>query len=165
MQMANACIVVTDGARARLLVAVADGAARERMNLVERECLVNPDYRAHGGDSPASTKSECVNDRQAGDAHPIDARRDQHRVELERRFAREIAQHVAQFTRGWSHGSVVLVAEPRLLGLVREPLHKALHRDVELKELAKDYSHLTAAELREHLALNRMIPPRDSGAQ
>lgn len=165
MQKTNACIVVADGGRARLFLAVADDAAQGRVNLVERECLVNSDYRAHGGDTPGRTKSEHVTNRQAGDVHPIDARRDQHRLELERRFAREIAQHLAQFTQGWNHGSVVLVAEPRLLGLVREPLHKALHRDIELKELAKDYSHLTAAELREHLALNRVIPPRDSGAQ
>ncbi len=160
MQPTNACIIVADGGRGRLFAVVEDGSTQGRVSLVERESLVNPDYRAHGEDSPGRTKSERVTNRQAGDVHPIDARRDQHRLELERRFAREIAEHAAQFTRGWSHGSVVLVAEPRLLGLVREPLHRALNPAVELKELAKDYSHLTAAELRDHLALNCMIPSR-----
>jgi len=160
LQTINACIIVADGGRGRLFAVTEDGSAQGGVNLVERESLVNADYRAHGEDSPARTKSERVTNRQAGDVHPIDARRDQHRLELERRFAREIAEHVARFTQGWSHGSVVLVAEPRLLGLVREPLHKALNPAVELKELAKDYSHLTASELREHLALNRMIPAR-----
>ncbi len=162
MQPTNACIIVADGGRGRLFAVVGDGSAQGRVSLVERESLVNPDYRARGEDSPGRTKSERVTNRQAGDVHPIDARRDQHRLELERRFAREIAEHAAQFTRGWSHGSVVLVAEPRLLGLVREPLHRALNPAVELKELAKDYSHLTAAELRDHLALNCMIPSRRS---
>ncbi len=162
MQPTNACIIVADGGRGRLFAVVEDGSTQGRVSLVERESLVNPDYRAHGEDSPGRTKSERVTNRQAGDVHPIDARRDQHRLELERRFAREIAEHAAQFTRGWSHGSVVLVAEPRLLGLVREPLHRALNPAVELKELAKDYSHLTAAELRDHLALNCMIPSRRS---
>ncbi len=160
MQPTNACIIVADGGRGRLFAVVEDGSTQGRVSLVERESLVNPDYRARGEDSPGRTKSERVTNRQAGDVHPIDARRDQHRLELERRFAREIAEHAAQFTRGWSHGSVVLVAEPRLLGLVREPLHRALNPAVELKELAKDYSHLTAAELRDHLALNCMIPSR-----
>jgi len=162
LQSTNACIIVADGGRGRLFTVVEDGSAQGRIDLVERESLVNPDYRAHGEDSPGRTKSERVTNRQAGDVHPIDARRDQHRLELERRFAREIAERVAQLTRSWNHGSVVLVAEPRLLGLVREPLHKALNPAVELKELAKDYSQLTAAELRDHLALNRMIPARRS---
>jgi len=160
LQIPNACIIVADGARARLFTVVEAGSADGGVSLVERESLVNPDYRAHGADTPGRTKSERVTNRQAGDVHPIDARRDQHRLELERRFAREIAERVAHCTQAWSHGSVVLVAEPRLLGLLREPLHKALHPSVELKELAKDYSRLTANELRDHLALNRMIPGR-----
>lgn len=162
MQGASTCIIVADGARARLFVPIEDERAPGGMSLVERECLVNPDYRAHGADSPGRTKSEQVSNRQAGDVHPIDARRDQHRLELERRFAREITQHVAQLMEGCRAGSVVLVAEPRLLGLVREPLHKALKQGIELKELAKDYSRLTATELRDHLALNRMIAARGS---
>jgi protein required for attachment to host cells len=160
LQISNVCIIVADGGRGRLFSVVEDASGPDGVGLVERESLVNPDYRAHGADSPGRTKSEQVTNRQAGDVHPIDARRDQHRLELERRFAREIAQRVAQFTKAWAHGSVVLVAEPRLLGLLREPLHRALHPAVELKELAKDYSRLTASELRDHLALNRMIPAR-----
>ncbi len=160
MQTPNACIIVADGGRGRLFSVVEDVSGPGGVSLVERESLVNPDYRAHGADSPGRTKTEQVTNRQAGDVHPIDARRDQHRLELERRFAREIAERVAHFTQAWAHGSVVLVAEPRLLGLLREPLHKALNPAVELKELAKDYSRLTASELRDHLALNRMIPAR-----
>ena len=99
-----------------------------------------------------------MTNRQAGDVHPVAARREHHRLELERRFAREIAQHAANLTRSWNGGTVVLVAEPRMLGLVREPLHRALRPGIELKELAKDYSHFTAAELRDHLVLNRLIP-------
>lgn len=157
MPAANACIIVADGRRARLFVAVAGGGAQPGAGLVERESLVNTDYRAHGADLPGRTKSERVMNRQAGDVHPIDARRDQHRLELERRFAREIAQHAAALTQSWPDGHVVLVAEPRMLGLLREPLHKALRPDIELKELAKDYSHFTAAELRDHLVSNRPI--------
>jgi protein required for attachment to host cells len=159
LQKTNACIIVADGGRARLFVAADDDRAQAGVS------LVNADHRARGADTPGRTKSERVTNRQAGDVHPIDARRDQHRLELERRFAREIAEHAAQLTRGWSHGSVMLVAEPRLLGLVREPLYKALNPSLELKELAKDYSHLAAADLRGHLELHRMIPAHGSGVQ
>ena len=54
----------------------------------------------------------------------------------------------------------MLVAEPRLLGLVREPLRKALHQGIELKELAKDYAQLTSSELRDHLVLASLVPAR-----
>jgi len=155
---ANACIVVADGGRARLFVPGGGDGSRSAVTLIERECLVNSDYRARGADSPGRTKTEQVTNRQAGDVHPIDARRDHHRLELERRFAREIAQRVATMTHAWTGGTVVLVAEPRMLGLVREPLHRALRPGIELKELAKDYSHFTPAELRDHLALNQLIP-------
>ena len=158
MPTANACIVAADGGRARLFVPVEDGGSRSGVSLVERESLVNSDYRARGPDSPGRTKTEQMTNRQAGDVHPIDARRDHHRLELERRFAREIAQRVAAMTHTWTGGTVVLVAEPRMLGLVREPLHKVLKPGIELKELAKDYSHFTPAELRDHLALNQLIP-------
>lgn len=157
VQTINACVIAADGGRARLFAVVEDG-AQPGLSLVERESLVNPEYRARGAESPGRTKTERITNRQAGDVHPIDARREQHRLELERRFAREIAQHAAALTQSWRGGSVVLVADPRMLGLLREPLRKALRQDIDLKELAKDYSHFTAAELRDHLALNRMMP-------
>jgi hypothetical protein len=50
-----------------------------------------------------------------------------------------------------------------MLGLLREPLRKELRPGVDLKELAKDYSHLSASELRDHLALNRLLPARPAG--
>ncbi len=76
----------------------------------------------------------------------------------------EITRQAADLTKGWDQGIVVLVAEPQLLGLMREPLRKALHRGIDLKELAKDYTHLTPAELHGHLELNRLVPASSSSA-
>ena len=158
MRATSTCVIAADGGRARLFVAVTGEASQPGLTLVERESFVNPEFRAHGGDLPGRTKAERVTNRDAGEVHPISARRDQHRLELERRFAREIAQRAAALTQAWDGGSVVLVAEPRMLGLLREPLRKALRQGIDLKELAKDYSHFTASELRDHLALNDLIP-------
>ena len=158
MRATNACVIAADGGRARLFVVETGGSGQPGLSLVERESLVNPEYRAHGVDLPGRTRGERVSNRQAGDVHPVDARRDQHRLEIERRFAREIAQHAGALTQSWTTGSVVLVADPRMLGLLREPLRKALRLGIDLKELAKDYSHFTAPELRDHLALNHLMP-------
>jgi protein required for attachment to host cells len=53
---------------------------------------------------------------------------------------------------------VVLIAEPRLLGLMRQSLRDALAPGIELKELAKDYVGLTPRELQDRLALTALIP-------
>ena len=147
-----------------MFVAVPDGESRSGLSLVERECFVNSEYRARGPNVASQAKVERVTNRDAGDVHPISARRDQHRLELERRFAREITRRAAAITQSWEGGSVVLVAEPRMLGLLREPLRKVLKQGIELKELAKDYSQFTAIELRDRLALNDLITGPRSGA-
>ena len=86
--------------------------------------------------------------------------RERHRIELERRFGHEITRQAGVITKGWKEGTVVLVAGPRLLGLMRDPMRKALLRGVELKELAKDYTHLAPAELYDHLGLDSIAPAR-----
>lgn len=157
--MNRTCIVVVDFKRARFFGVEPDG-PRAKVRLVERQMLDNPDFEdaRRGGES--SVKTERITNRQAGDVHPIDARRDQHRLEIERRFGREVSREMGQVVKGWSEGTVVLVAEPKLLGLMREPARKSLHPGIALKELAKDYAQLTASELHDHLALNSIIPAR-----
>jgi protein required for attachment to host cells len=46
---------------------------------------------------------------------------------------------------------VLLIADPRMLGLLREAGRSALKRGVTIKELAKDYSQLPVSELYDHL--------------
>jgi protein required for attachment to host cells len=147
--MNKTCIVVADGARARFfLIEAAETKAGSK--LAEKGELKNDEHR-HGN-------PDNIGNRDAGPVHPHGAQRERHRLELDRRFGQEIARQVAAITKGWKQGTLVLVAEPRLLGLLREPLHKALHPGVALKELAKDYTRLPSAELLEHLALNRLVP-------
>ncbi|MBI1964891.1 MAG: host attachment protein [Betaproteobacteria bacterium] len=146
--MNGTCVVVADARRARFYGVEAVESPRLKMELVERTELA--------GASDLKTPGES----EAGPVHPMGEQRERHGVELERRFAQEIARQTGEIARGWKVGTVVLVAEPRLLGLMREPLRKALHRGIELKELARDYTHLTPAELYDHLALNSIVPVR-----
>ena len=147
--MADVCIVVADGARARLFLVDASEAGTVR--LAEVEDLVNSEYRAHGRQVLATARSTRNTSRQSGPMHPYAQRRGRHRLELEKRFAQEIAGRAAGLTQSWSQGAVILVAEPRMLGLLREAGREALKRGVTIKELAKDYTQLTVSELREQL--------------
>ena len=131
--MNGTCVVVADARLARFYGVEAVEPQRSKMKLVEWTEL-------------------------AGDSD--EEQRGRHGVEPELRFGHEVARQAAQIVMGWKAGTVVLVAEPRLLGLMREPLRKALHRGIELKELARDYTRLAPAELYDHLALNSIVPLR-----
>jgi len=142
----NCCVVVADGARARLF-SVEPSDTRAGRKLVERDSLANDEYRY--GDA-----NEGISNRDAGPVHPHGAQRDRHRLEIERRFAAEIVSRIAALVAGWGAGEVILVMEPRMLGLMRASVRGAIQPPIQLKELAKDYAALTAQELEQHLIIS-----------
>lgn len=155
--MIRTCIVVADAGLARFYGVEEVDSPRVKLKLVERTVLTNPDLKSLGKSVTGRPRTETNTNREAGPVHPMGAQRERHRVELERRFGAELVRQTGDVTKGWKQGVVILVAAPQLLGLIRESMRKSLHPGIELKELAKDYAHLSAAELHEHLALNRII--------
>lgn len=155
--MNNWCVVVADGARARIFVLEPGGGRAGDSSLVEKADLANVGYTARGADAP-QVRTERNTNRQTGPMHPVGEKREQHRLEVERRFGAQVAERAAALVKGWNDGSIVLVADPRLLGLMRKVLREAVKAEIVLKELAKDYTHLSATELHEHLASNGLIP-------
>ena len=159
--MNKTCIVVADAGLARFYDVEEVESPRLQLKLVERAVLTNDlDLKSRGESVTGRVRTETNTDRGSGPVHPMGEQRERHRVELDRRFGLEIARRAAEMTKDWKEGAVVFVAEPRFLGLTREPLRTALHRGIELKELAKDYAHLTAPELHDHLAVNQFLPVR-----
>lgn len=146
----NACIIVADGARARFLGLQRGEEPWRRSRLVPLASVGNPDFRGHG--------AERATDCEPHATHPTDDRRGEHRLEPGRRFAAEIAQRAAGLTADWARGTVILIAEPRMLGLLREEVRGALKPGLELKELAKDYTALTIPELERHLIVSGVLP-------
>jgi len=155
------CIVVADGRIACFYAIEAAGTPRARTILVEQARVVDGvELRERGRAMTGRPRTETNTNREAGPVHPIDAQRERHRIELDRRFGRQIADKAGELTCGWEEGVIVLVADPRLLGLMRGGLREALPRGVELKELAKDYTQLSPAELHDSLAHNGLLPAR-----
>ena len=163
--MDNVCVVVADGKGARLFLLQESDAPRAPVRLVARGTLSNADLRSRGRSVTGRVRTETNTNREAGPVHPIGAQRERHRIELERRFSVEIARKAAVLARNWSTGSVVLVADPRMLGFLRDAARGALKPGISVKELAKDYAHLTASKLRDHLALSGVLPARRGGAR
>jgi protein required for attachment to host cells len=150
-------VVVADGGRARFFSV--EPAAGELV-LIEQEELANL-IQCRGEDPEGRIRSGASSDWQGGPVHPTSARRAQQEIGLDRRFAQQIESRVSERASDWTTGLILLVAEPRLLGLLRDALRSSLKPDVELKELAKDYAHLTPAELRHQLVASGIIPGRE----
>ena len=154
--MTNCFIVSADGARARMFLLQKDSTLQVGSRLVEKINLVNTDYTARGVDAPR-VRSERNTSRQAGPMHPQDAERDRHRIELARRFAREIAAHASSMCQAGRADKLILVAEHRMLGLLRQPLRAAVDKRVTIGEIARNHTHLTPSRLHQRLAADDLI--------
>jgi protein required for attachment to host cells len=161
--MNRTAIVVVDAKLARIYGIESVDSPRVKVKLVERKTLTNPDADAAEKMTGGRPATESNSNRQAGPVHPIGAQRERHRLEHNRHFGHEIAREAATVVAKWKEGTIVLVAEPHMLGLLREPLRAALHHGIELKELAKDYAQLGVADLCDHLLQNRLIPQGNRG--
>ena len=161
--MDNICVVVADGARARIFLVQETDAPRAPFRLVERDVLTNADLRSRGRSVTGRVRTETNTNREAGPVHPMGAQRERHRIELERRFSVEVARKTAALARDWPEGSVVLVADPRMLGFLRDAVRGALTPGIRVKELAKDYARLTAPRLQDRLAEDGVVPARAGG--
>ena len=90
--------------------------------------------------------------------HSYDDHRDEHRAEFERRFAQSVAGETANLVRSEGANRVVITADNRILGMLRNELHRSNGYDI--KEVARDYSKFSVNELHEQLASLALIPPR-----
>jgi protein required for attachment to host cells len=59
---------------------------------------------------------------------------------------------------------VVLIAPARVLGFLRQYLDILVKEGIKVKELAKDISRLSSAEIQEFAAKERLLPARKSTA-
>jgi len=162
--MDNTCVVVAGSSRARIFLLEESSAPRTPFRLIERGKLTNAGLRIRGRSVTGRVRTETNTNREAGPMHPMGAQRDRHRIELERRFSVEIARKAAALARNWTTGSVVLVADPRMLGFLRDAALGALKPGISVRELAKDYANLTASRLRDHLAQSGVFPARRGSA-
>jgi protein required for attachment to host cells len=161
--MDNVCVVVAGGRRARLFLVRESASPRAPIRLVERGVLDNADLRTRGRSVTGRVRTETNTNREAGPMHPMGAQRERHRIELERRFSVEVARRAAALARDWTTGSIVLVADPRMLGLLRAAVRGALKRAIRVRELAKDYARLTGPRLQDRLVEGGIIPARGGG--
>lgn len=147
-------VVVADGSRARFFMLVSGE------SLQEHEDLVNPAHRAHDRDKYSSTRPGANPAPGGGPGHGFDDHRAQHEQEDERHFAREIASRAVALARRHDARRLVIVAEKRMLGLLRHAIEIPAHSGIEVRDVASDLTRLTPEQILDHLAKHGALPHR-----
>ena len=136
-------VLVADGHRARVFVNEGPGTGLKPALEQEFIHMLPPD-RDLAADKAGSARSG------GGDSHhTLDHHEDLHRHE-KAVFARELARHLDGYLKDKRFERLVVVAPPRTLGELRADFSKAVAATVD-GELAKDLTHATLPDLREHL--------------
>lgn len=150
-------VAVIDRAHARFLILVPAKIPEDGFTLTEQTGLLLPEAEASGAELWSSTKTGRNRGPQ-GQAHSYDDHRQEHALEFERHFAREIATHMHQIVQDRQLQAVLLIAAPHILGLIRPALESVLPKTIELTDVAKDLCHLTPYEIQEYLIEQELIP-------
>lgn len=157
--MSDVCVVVADGARARFfsLEGAAEHGVKGGPDLVEHEVLVNPGAMLQGKEKYSDTTTGRTQSG-AGATHGLDDHRDRHDAEEERRFAQRIASEAMKLADRQKASSLVLAAEVQMLGMLRKAMPAS--STVTVQELPKDLTKLSAHELHQYLASEKIVPAR-----
>jgi protein required for attachment to host cells len=157
--MGRTCIIVADTGRARFITVEVpeDPAVEGGARLVEHEDLVNP-----AADVP---EREMFSDRRSrshaspnGASHALDDHRDNHRLELDRRYARRVADEARRFAARAQASRLLIVAEPRMLGALRREFQGEPLRNVAIEEIGENLSRRRLDEIQGILASNGAVP-------
>jgi protein required for attachment to host cells len=156
--MTRTCIIVADGARARFITLEIplepslDGGA----HLVEHDDLVNPEAEAPDR-GLFRDRSGRGHSARSGPAHALDDHREQHLLEVEKRFVRRLLERAERFVAEHGALELVLAMDPHLLGVLRAQLDPGRLR-VGRREIAENLSRQSLVEIQARLAARGALP-------
>lgn len=162
-ERANFCVVLANAARARILTlesAVPQGRPTSA-TLNEVADVRNPESRARDSEQFSDTRPGLRREGPHGPRHGVSDRRDAHRDEAVRRFVERIADEAAGVWSRFRTCTIILVAGPRALGVLRPAVARRLHGKTpyEVAELPRDLSNLAAPAVHDALAGADVLPP------
>ncbi|MFQ4142879.1 host attachment protein [Chlorogloeopsis sp. ULAP02] len=159
--MNQVLVAVINGTRARFLTLEQPELPEYESgpNLVEHKSLFNPVKELQGKELWASVKTGR-NQGQGSQAHAYDDGRQEHLNEFERRFAGAIANEIANINKSKRIQRLLLIAEPHILGVLREVVAPLLPKNLQIQDLAKDLCKLKSKDIYEYLANKNLLPTR-----
>jgi protein required for attachment to host cells len=136
-------VVVCDGKKALVLENVGD---TKFLNLKTREVYEQPDLKTHELGSAAPGRSFSS----VGEGRSAIEQTDWHDQE-EQRFLHKLAGHLDGEVKAGRAKSLIMVAPPRALGVLRQAYSQAL-RGALRAEIDKDFVKMPVHEIEKHLA-------------
>lgn len=158
--MSHNTVVVADSARARFFIErfVRHPAARTDHRLEELADLVHPEARMSDEDRLSESRPGSFRSAGGAPGHALDDRRDARRDEQDRQFAAEIVQTALKFCRDQDAPRLVLAADPRMLGFLRQHTEPLIKQGIALRDIAKDFSRLRPDEIHALLCKAELLP-------
>lgn len=153
--MIRRAVLVADRTQARFFTLESTGSGPK---LKEHEVLVDPELRLPDRELFSDNKTGRNRAPAGGPAHGYDDHRNHHRDEIERRFAEAVAQETRRLATELAVDRLIVAAEDRMLGFLREALERNSSGISDLRWARKDYSHLAAREIHERLAVEGLLP-------
>ncbi len=157
--MGKFAVAVINGSQARFFIldSTASSEYESGPNLIEYESLANSTKELHGQELWANTKTGR-NRGTSGQAHSYDDHRQKHEIEFEKRFANKINGVMLNFIQTHQARQLILVAEPQILGMMREAMTDNLFKTLNIHEVAKDICHLKLHQIHDYLAKKNLLP-------
>ncbi|MDJ0649546.1 MAG: host attachment protein [Xenococcaceae cyanobacterium MO_188.B19] len=157
--MSKFAVAVINGSQARFFIldSTASSEYESGPNLIEHEGLSDSTRELHGQELWANTKTGR-NRGTNGQAHSYDDHRQKHEIEFEKRFANKINSVMLNFIQTHQARQLILVAEPKILGMMREAMTDNLFKTLRIHEVAKDICHLKLNQIHNYLAKKDLLP-------
>jgi protein required for attachment to host cells len=153
--MKRACIAIVDAAHARLFSYQPSDDATESTIREERD-FVNAGRQAHGKFSDTKPGNRW----QEGGRGSTDDHRLAQIADHEEKFARLVTDELAQLVRDRKFRDLILVASPKMLGVLRPLVEPVRRSGIAVVELAQDLSGMTMPQIHDHLADLGLIASR-----
>lgn len=157
--MAKFAVAVINGTQARFFTLDSQLSSEYESGpyLSEHESLNNHVNEIHGQDLWANTHTGR-NRASSGKSHVYDDHRQNHEVEFERKFASKISNTMIDLIKDHDARQLILVAEPKILGLIRETMTDKLFSNLNVSEVTKDICQFSVNQIHDYLAKKELLP-------
>jgi protein required for attachment to host cells len=146
----NALVMVGDGARA-LFFRTAGSSLEPKLSVENVFEQHNPPTHELGTERPTrGSEFAGGSSPNVGRARSNIEQTDWHQLN-EDRFAKDIAKKLYQLAHANRYQRLVIVAPPKVLGVLRKELHKEVLERVEA-EIPKDFAHATTGSIQQELS-------------
>ncbi len=158
--MGKFAVAVINGTQSRFftLDSAATSEYESSPNLIEHQGLSNKINELHGRELWANTKTGR-NRGSGGQTHNYDDRRQNHVLEFEKKFANKISSATINLIETYQARHLIVVAEPKILGMMREAMTDKIFKTINVREVAKDICHLKSNQIHDYLAKKKLLPP------